>query len=556
MEDQLILEKLGDNVFPNIQLKKNEIIERNGMRKYPSYFSKKQITAFTLSMKSLQLLYNQQITEANDLSMKALKYDITSIDSFQTLIQTASFFIDIETKICLYMQLISLYKSQHLKKIMNLLSRQKRKYFQIKRLKNRPKTVTNTENKLTNNAQNCESTNQISKEKLTDLIFNGNKIQSDDQNLIEIILQPYFRLLFSLGETSSIGDSPVLAMQCYEEVLRFDFENQFAANNLIVSYVKIIGMRKRGIRSIPKRTMWHLKIALDMYDSILEDEVKLSGKLVISYYYKNRKKIEKKDDQNGHNLSIGANDDIYDGRAVWDDLDDWIEITREFNSKCPKAVSFIFMENKGKSEFPLIPAFQEWLDLVVDMHEILHGKSETFYKYIHEKNEQTNVSFRSRTGKQVMAKAGNEHLEKARLNLRNQNFIDTVNECTLAKKMFTEANYPSNKWYLNSPFPILSNRAAACFHLELWIVVLHDVRFTIEMNPKHLKSYVLMKKVAAAFGLDLLEKKMDEVTQKVLHKELSDREWKCVSKRAIALLSLQAFAMSKNGNLTDENIEH
>ena len=67
MEDKLILEKLGDNVFPNIQLKKNEIIERNGMLKYPTYFSKKQITAFTLSMKSLQLLYNQQITEANDL---------------------------------------------------------------------------------------------------------------------------------------------------------------------------------------------------------------------------------------------------------------------------------------------------------------------------------------------------------------------------------------------------------------------------------------------------------------------------------------------------------
>ncbi|KAK8896694.1 hypothetical protein M9Y10_014609 [Tritrichomonas musculus] len=545
MEIDPIIEHLGDNIFPDIPLSKSATIEREKMLKFPSYFTKEQITAFTLSMKSLYMLYNQRIQEACGLSLKALKYDITSIDSYQTLIQTASLFIDTETKICLYMQLASLYKSRYLKKVIEISS-PATFHRRIKRRKIQRENINNQGN----NENRDKNSNDIK-----NFILTNKENENNDQILIQLILQPYIRLLFSLGETSSLGDNPILSMQCYEEVLRFDFHNKFAANNLVVSYIKVIGMRKRGICHQPKRTMWHLKILLDLYDSLLDEEVKFCGKLVLSYFFRAEINLNKNNDFFSMDLNTDVNGDIYDDRVCWEGLDEWSEIAKEFNKNYPKAVSFIFMEKSGKSDFPLIPAFQEWLDLVVDMHEILRGKSESFYKYIHEKNK-ANEAFRSRTGKRVMAKAGNEHLEKARVSLRERNYIDTVNECTLAKRMFSEANYPSNKWYLNSPFPIVSNRAVACFHLELWMVVLHDIRFTLMMNPRHQKSYVLMKKVALIYGCDLLAQKMDNVIQKVVCNELNEKEWNCISKRAIALLSLEAFALSKDGELNEQNIEH
>lgn len=545
------VESFGDTFFPNIPLTKTAILERENMMKFPSIFSKEQITAFTLSMKSLYMLYNHEIQGANDLSFKALQYDITSIDAYQTLIQTASLFIDIETKICLYMQLVSLYKSRYLQKVIG----KSPKKFQrrIKRRKNR-KIQINLQDSVNNNNNNNQNFNE-----LKNLIFQ--KIENendDDQILSQLIIQPYIRLLFSLGETSCLGDNPILSMQCYEEVLRFDNRNKFAANQLVVCYIKVIGMRKRGVFSKPKRTMWHLRILLDLYDSILEEEVKFCGKLVISYFFRAKLNSIENCEYHSIELNIDRNGDVYDDRQCYQNLKEWSEIAKEFNEKYPKAVSFIFMEKSGKSDFPLISAFREWLDLVVDMHEFLIGKSEPFYKFIHENNKATEV-FRSRTGKRVMAKAGNDHLEKARKSLRDRNFIDTINECTLAKRMFSEANYPSNKWYLNSPFPVLSNRAVACLHLNLYLVVQHDIRFTLVMNPKHQKSYVFMKKVALAFGLDSLVKLMDDVLQKVIDNEndhLSEKDWKDLAKKAIALLSLEAFAMSKERKLNDASIEH
>lgn len=564
MENDTILENLGDNICPNFPLGKNEVLEREEMKKYPSYFSKKQITAFTLAMKSVYMLYNQGIQEARDIAMKALIYDITNVDAYQTLVQTASFFIDSQTKICLYKQLISLYKSLYLNQALKI-STPKVMQSRIKRRKGQRRSVNikkaSSINLLENNENQdinaCFTDNKIhNTDKFKMVFLNNGENQSDEQKLMQLMFQPYFRLLFSLGETACVADDPVLAMQCYEEVLRLDFKNKFAANNLVISYIKIIGMRKRGITSVPKRKMWHLKMLLNLYDSILDDETKFCGKLVLSYFF--RSVIKNGEEESDIVLNPDTNGDLYDDRACWEGLENWKEIAKQFQKKCPKSVLFIFMEASGRSRYPLIPAFREWLDLVVDMHDVLNGESTTFYKFIHDKNKPTEL-YKSRADKLAIANMGNEHLDKAREALQEKKYMDGINECTLAKRMYAEANYPSNRWYLNSPFSIVSNRATAGLHLALWFTVQHDIRFTLEMNPKHKKSYMMMKNIALMFGLDELAREMDKITQKVESDDqnnLSDREWSRLAKRAIALLSLEAFALSKDGKLTEDKIEH
>lgn len=569
MENDPIIESLGDVLYPNFPLGKSALAERDGMIKHPNYFTKNQITAFTLSMKSLYMLYNQGIQEARDIAMKALTYDVTSIDAYQTLVQTASFFIDNETKICLYRQLVSLYKTQYLGDVLKIATPKVMKN-RIKRRKAQRRSIdikkTGSINILQNNENQdingCFTDTKVhNTDKFKLLFLNENENQTDEQIIMQLKLQPYFRLLFSLGETACLAENTVLAMQCYEEVLRFDYTNKFAANNLVISYIKVIGMRKRHIKPLPKRTMWHLKMLLNLYNAILDDEIKYCGNLILSYYFKNQiSSSEINPESSELDLNSDSNGDIYDERYCWEGLQNWKDIAKEFKKKCPKSVLFIFMEASGRSKYPLIPAFGEWLDLVVDMHEVLAGKSETFYKYIHDKNKGIET-YKSRSGKQIMAKAGTGHLDKAREALHNKKYIDGINECTLAKRMFQEANFPSKRWYLNSPFPILSNRASAALHLALWFTVQHDIRFTLMMNPKHQKSYLMMKNVALMFGLDGLARKMDAVAQKVTEysesqNPVSDREWNNIAQKAIALLSLEAFALSKEGNLTDEKIDH
>ena len=531
MESDPILQSLGDSIYPNYHLQKMALIERNKMLQYPSFFTKQQITAFTLAMKSIYLLYNQKIQEASAVAMNALDYDISSIDAYQTLIQASSLFVDVDTQICLYRQLISLYKSQVLPKVFSIaqpkpmpLKLHKRKSSKINQ------DPTNNDENIDSNINPSLMSNSENKFKIG---FLDEKL-TDEQVLQQLMLQPYLRLLFSLGEISFINDNAVLAMECYEEALRFDCDNDFAAEHLAISYIKVIGMKRNGIHPLPNRDIHHLMALLDRYDEVLNDEVKYCAKLVISYFDRNSQ------------------------------IKNWTDIFLEFNQKFPTSIAFIFEEENGKSQYPLIIAFSEWIDLVVDMHQLLYGNSEQFYKKILEKNR-AQETYRNRQGRQVAAKVASTYLEKARDCLHNQNYLDVVNNCSLSKRMFHDANYPSERWYLNSPFAVISNRSISAMHMNLWLVACHDLRFTLAMNPKHAKSLILMRNVALNFGLDSLAQKMNEISEKVSqflsnsdseNGRITDSEWLEMSKKAIAYLSLEAFVLEKQGKLDDEKLSH
>ena len=60
---------------------------------------------------------------------------------------------------------------------------------------------------------------------------------------------------------------------------------------------------------------------LNLYDSILDDETKFCGKLVLSYFF--RSVIKNGEEESDIVLNPDTNGDLYDDRACWEGLENW-----------------------------------------------------------------------------------------------------------------------------------------------------------------------------------------------------------------------------------------
>jgi hypothetical protein len=126
----------------------------------------------------------------------------------------------------------------------------------------------------------------------------------------------------------------------------------------------------------------------------------------------------------------------------------------------------------------------------------------------------------------------------------------------LGKRQFVDIVKPADRWYMNGPWSISSNRATAGENLRVWIAALYDTRFTLLLAPDHLRSYERLPKIVAALFAPKLEKIMADFVVQV--KKVPKRpigEWRRLAARAIALCSVPAIVYSRVGKLTPEKIE-
>ena len=491
-----------DSLFPTIKLNEDSIQELNEMKKLE--YSQNEIASFVLSMKSDIIILSGDIPQATELAKLALSYNYKSIDAYRTLIMASALYVDIDTELSLCHQLIFLFKTLMLNSILNYENHLKK----------------------------------------------------------QLELKPYIRLLFrvsAISLASGIFDEEIASL---EEILRLDKTNIKSANRLALAYVRsagafrnisshhgdLVDSNKQSYLRVNSwiRSINDLHSLLNEFGELIQEDVMQLCNAVISFTSKEKS------------------------------IKNWNNSVQILKNKFPYLISLIFGEevpHENQCQYFHISYLSTWVDFIIDMHDLLYGANGDFYKHIHSiygynnntgLNSNNTPSFtnslvsdiRSRNGKRHLAKAGFSYLAKAREALKNQQYVNGMTNCTLAKRFFCETCLPSRHWYLSMPFPVISNRASASSHIDLWIISLHDARFTLKINPKHINSIVILMKIAAFLNCPSLQSFFyDEIKQAERRAYDSDIEWQNAANRCIGMSSLVSFVLCKEEKLSDSMIE-
>ena len=205
---------------------------------------------------------------------------------------------------------------------------------------------------------------------------------------------------------------------------------------------------------------------------------------------------------------------------------------------------------------PLHLALVEWPDLMIKLHNILRKEdkkfNETTMRYAPAFSENLGVNNKSQMGKM-----GFDFLNRGRKAQRSQDYFKAITLFTMSKRYFVEAMKPSQRWYLNAPFALLSNRGTCAEYCAQWALARHDTRFTLFMKPDHARSYYRLPKIAKEFHDDKLKVMLEELAKKVKNEggKMTSDEWRLAAKRAVALISLKAIVLSRIGKLDEEKIQ-
>ena len=150
-----------------------------------------------------------------------------------------------------------------------------------------------------------------------------------------------------------------------------------------------------------------------------------------------------------------------------------------------------------------------------------------------------------------------DFLERGRTAHRSQNYPKAITLFTMSKRYFVEAMKPAQRWYLNAPFALLSNRGTCAEYCNQWTLARHDTRFTLMMKPDHIRSYQRLPKIAQQFNAPKLKVMLEDLLKivKFGYRERSENEWLKLARKAVALISLRAIVLSRIDRLDEKKIE-
>jgi hypothetical protein len=152
---------------------------------------------------------------------------------------------------------------------------------------------------------------------------------------------------------------------------------------------------------------------------------------------------------------------------------------------------------------------------------------------------------------------GYEFLENGREGLRNKEYESSYFMFLQARRNFVQAMRPGERFYMNAPFMVSSNRATCLERSASWPIALIDTRFTLIMQPNHMKSYERLPMIADGMNAPQLHAYVSIFLSQVKEEpNRSMQEWKRLAARAIALISLPAIIMSRLGLLNESTIKY
>jgi hypothetical protein len=355
-------------------------------------------------------------------------------------------------------------------------------------------------------------------------------------------LQPYLRLLHSIAAAGIISDKAEVSLFALEEILRTDCEDVTGASEyLLFNYLTIRGDARQPAACYVERTSEQLEAFL---------RARLPGATRPLFDPKNPCFAERW-------LRIITR---YQKDQEWVTLLK-AELRRDKIMPC-----FLFEENiyefvpnhrkVGRTVDSLRSALIGYPAILKKAHDIARRPEPDFDLNVNSKVDNIHVGI-LRGSKATSARRGYEFLENGRESLRKKEYEPSYFMFLQGRRNFVQAMRPGERFYMNAPFMVSSNRATCLESGGLWPIPLLDTRFTLLMQPNHMRSYERLPMIADGMHAPQLQA---YVTMFV--KEIRDRpdrsiaEWRKTAARAIALISLTAVTLSRLGKLTEGILAH
>lgn len=356
-------------------------------------------------------------------------------------------------------------------------------------------------------------------------------------------LRSYVRLLKDIAYSAITGEKNEVAVFALEEMLRVDNEDYHSARfYLILTYLKIIGRENRIGGVIIKRTEEQLQKLVEASLPHSDGPIFETDKDAFIYRWLQLiLAFQKKDEEL------------------------LIKLAKEEEQKAPNLIRYIFNEVKlqflqeteevKKYSEPLHFTLMEWPEFIIKLHNILRTEdkkfNQTVTRFVPSFSDSSSINFKTQMGKM-----GFDFLERGRNSQRSRQYMKGITLFTMSKRYFVEAMKPSQRWYLNAPFALVSNRGTCAENYKQWALARHDTRFTLFMKPDHVRSYERLPKIAAEFHAKELAAMLEDFVSYVKF-DMRNRtmdEWRQLSKKAVALISIEAIVLSRIGKLDDEKI--
>jgi hypothetical protein len=200
---------------------------------------------------------------------------------------------------------------------------------------------------------------------------------------------------------------------------------------------------------------------------------------------------------------------------------------------------------------PLAFLLRGWRDFVVDVHILVGGRLDpNFARQIYDL-EPPSYFHPSRVTRTVLAKLALHAAEKAResLDAGDPERAQTAWEVSL--HLFDVANRPSDRWYLNSPVILLDIVIDSLMRRSLFVQARLYVRVALFIRPKSPALYAVLPRLAAGLGATNLLRECEALAREAQ----STSDWRKLSRRAVALLSLTGIALVEMKQMTDVEMQ-
>jgi hypothetical protein len=197
----------------------------------------------------------------------------------------------------------------------------------------------------------------------------------------------------------------------------------------------------------------------------------------------------------------------------------------------------------------------DWPDLIAEMHKMFHRPDPDFERVLLDESPHPTEDV-LRDMKHEKATWSVELLDQGRAKLADGVYREAFSLLTTARRYLWDAMRPSQRWYLNAPFQVASNRALAAERLGMWNVCRQDTRCTLVMQPDHWKSFQRLPLIAEAFEALALRAELAEMVAEIdRRKPMSARQWRKYASVGIAMISVSAIMASRMGQLSDAKRE-
>jgi hypothetical protein len=352
---------------------------------------------------------------------------------------------------------------------------------------------------------------------------------------------------------SLIYEHPEIMILVLEEALRIDHEDHLnVREQLVLAYLQMVGRRRRRHLVPINRDLSHVNAILNCHFSDSKWPLFDREPSTRDWYNEDLMVLRWTD----MIILYHAGDDRWKSLAIAEEkicprlFQEFMD--HEFGVIFPRAGDDKVQENAGRLCYKLMGILEDWPDFMTDMHWLLRGKLNPEFMDRAAKIPRY-FSEIARERKHELAGYCEQFLNKGRAELLKPNYNEALHLFSQGRRCYGDLIRPTNRFYLNGAFELVSNRALTAERMGSWNLSRHDTRETLQMKHDHWRSYERLPLLAEKMQAPALRAELAEFVQELKsHRPESEGQCAAAAKKAIAMLSVTVMMESKKGTLTEE----